>query len=448
MSKTGIHQLVILGFIALLAFGSAAAQTIDVPGVGADGELNLANCTGDHVINLDQAIDGTWNDPGTRPLRDTERPLWGGVGVYDKDKWAVVYDYTSISIPAGCRVVFENHKANPPVVWLVQGDVSIDGEVNLNGDDSQGDVAVVLTKPGPGGFRGARTNYGSTIGGAGLGPGGGAYNWGGGNYAGNASGPTPGVVYGNARVIPLIGGSGGGTRDGGNRGGGAGGGAILIAADQRVEVGSSGKLTARGGRGDRKDRDTGHGAGGAIRILAYEIDCAGDIWAHKVNESGSGASAGGDGRVRFEAFSILDNGSVTPDYTYQLLSENERAVLWLEDLPAEDPKPRAWVAEIAGQDATTKDPVASFGPGQADLNVANPTSDPILIVIKTEDVPTPAEAGPWNVLLRATTPTGGAHQEVQASFISTDGATGISTWHAEIVLKNGTSALQVRAYKP
>ena len=85
------------------------------------------------------------------------------------------------------------------MVWLVNGNVTINGNLNLDGKTPNPDP-LNLTEPGPGGFRGGGSpNYGN---GPGFGPGGGTN----GSY-------TPGTyfgTYGNPQIIPLIGGSGGG----------------------------------------------------------------------------------------------------------------------------------------------------------------------------------------------------------------------------------------------
>ena len=42
-----------------------------------------------HVVDLNEAIDGEWNAASL------------GQGVYDDSRWAVVFKYTSVNVPAG-----------------------------------------------------------------------------------------------------------------------------------------------------------------------------------------------------------------------------------------------------------------------------------------------------------------------------------------------------------
>jgi hypothetical protein len=53
--------------------------------------------------------------------------------VYDADKWAVVFKYTSVNILGGKKLTFKNHATRAPVVWLVSGNVTISGTVDLSG---------------------------------------------------------------------------------------------------------------------------------------------------------------------------------------------------------------------------------------------------------------------------------------------------------------------------
>ena len=158
-----------------------------------------------------------------------------------------IYQYTSVNIPANVTVTFIPNANNTPVTWLVQGNVTINGAITLTGQTSSG------TSPtggigGPGGGSGG--NGGSTPV-SGQGYGGGSANLG--KDGANASYATlgainnnqipPGLTYGNAFLLPLIGGSGGGGSSSG--GGGGGGGAILIAASGAISL--SGQVWSTGG---------------------------------------------------------------------------------------------------------------------------------------------------------------------------------------------------------
>lgn len=247
-----------------------------------------------------------------------------------------VFNYASVNIPTGVVITYIKNAANTPVTILSQGDVTVDGTIDvsatapLNSADMSG-----AGLGGPGGYNGGRggqpggglANWingyvGSNVGRAGIGPGGGApgavslstpgYLWwvgtntkaimagGGGafgsappspiafNYTqGSVCQTTPGVTYGNLTMIPLVGGSGGGGGVGGTvlpgTGGGGGGGAILIASSTTITVNgailanggipvSSGTLDGRGSRG-------GGGSGGAIRLIATTVSGNGTISA-------------------------------------------------------------------------------------------------------------------------------------------------------------------------
>ena len=140
----------------------AVRAAIIVPGAnGTDGALNL---TANTVIDLSQAVTGAWDNDNTANA---------GKGVYDPAKWAVVFKYTEVNIAAGATVTFKNHASRAPVVWLVSGNVKIEGSVSLNGQSAQ--PAPILPEPGPGGFRGgaATLALGSVTGSSGFGMGGG-----------------------------------------------------------------------------------------------------------------------------------------------------------------------------------------------------------------------------------------------------------------------------------
>src|SRR5690606_6802898 len=95
------------------------------------------------------------------------------------------------------------------------------------------------------------------------------YGTGGMSYASNPE--LAGLAYGNASIMPLIGGSGGaGGKSTHAWGGCGGGGAILIAAESTVTI--TGVLTASGGNsGGGGVTRGGGGSGGAIRIVGDVI---------------------------------------------------------------------------------------------------------------------------------------------------------------------------------
>lgn len=178
--------------LALALLATPALAQLNVPSDGSDGALNITTNT---VIDLSKASYAAWNQNNSTNA---------GNGVYDGNKWAVVFKYSSVTIASNATVTFLNHPTHAPVVWLVQSNVTINGNLSLDGSDWTGAYPdyLVPTEPGPGGFRGGA--YSSSGGSAGYGTGGGcnSVNCGGANY---------GSGYGNPQVIPLLGGSGSGA---------------------------------------------------------------------------------------------------------------------------------------------------------------------------------------------------------------------------------------------
>jgi hypothetical protein len=226
-----------------------------------------------------------------------------------------VYNYTRVSVGKGVNLSFASNTNNTPVVWLVGGDVAIDGAVTLSGKDG-GAVLQPGMRPagGPGGYAGGMggvaTSENMKSGEPGLGPGGGKpglienEDGGGAGFAVAGTGPLGGSAYGNPLNSPIIGGSGGGggaagpTNNGGN-GGGAGG-AILIAATGKISL--NGSILAAGGAGQvvATAGNGGAGSGGAVRLVANRVE-------------GSGAvDAGTTGRIRVEGFFVTLNGAFSP----------------------------------------------------------------------------------------------------------------------------------------
>ena len=286
-----------------------------------------------------------------------------------------VFNYSSVNIPSGGTITFIKNAANTPVTILSSGDVTIAGVIDVsatppaNPADTSGQGVA-----GPGGYNGGRGGQpggapatwvngytGPNVGRAGVGLGGGApgavrlsgYMWnvpeaavgGGGAYgtapaaAGGVCPTTPGVAYGNATLIPLIGGSGGGGGAGGpalpGSGGGGGGGAILIAASGIINV--TGSVLANGGASVNPGSTAsgrgaygGGGSGGAIRLIATTVSGNGAIsaaggasvseqWynstygAYEIcSSNGNGSNHGGAGRIRIEAENLLRTVASNP----------------------------------------------------------------------------------------------------------------------------------------
>lgn len=96
------------------------AQLI-IPSDGSDGSLIITSNT---VIDLSLATTGSW---------DMNNSAHAGQGVYDPNKWAIVFKFQSISVPihtneqgtvVGHYVTFKNHPSHAPVVWLVHEQVT------------------------------------------------------------------------------------------------------------------------------------------------------------------------------------------------------------------------------------------------------------------------------------------------------------------------------------
>ena len=236
-----------------------------------------------------------------------------------------VFNFTTISIPSGVIVRFTRNAANTPVTLLATASVTIAGTLEVSATNGGNVVDGTFLGSnagagGPGGFDGGSGANGvaAAVGGTGLGPGGGGPGAGAGYAAaGGVVSPTgmPGAPYGNAELLPLIGGAGGGGGDAAlgttSAGGGGGGGAILIA--------SSGTINARGGSGGGGNNPGGGGSGGAIRLVATTINGANgtlDVRGGSGNSGiGIGSGGGSVGRLRVEAYTnsaVLNVNAIAP----------------------------------------------------------------------------------------------------------------------------------------
>lgn len=436
--------------------GRAAFAAIVVPGAnGTDGALTI---TEDTVIDLSQAPTGTWDQDNTANA---------GKGVYDPEKWAVVFKYTDVTIASGKKVTFKNHATRAPVVWLVSGNVSIAGTVDLSGESvtSYNFDPILLkgggspSEPGPGGFRGGSGwQGGNSLNSAGFGPGGGRirttyYTKGYGSAGGygtssNTPWSTPaGQAYGNPSLIPLIGGSGGvGNREENSTGssGGAGGGAILVACQNSISF-SSGKIVADGGRAwQYAGPRNAAGSGGGIRLVCDSLIGGGALSA--VGGSGSdGAILPGNGRVRLERVLNTNTISVVPSPSVLDLAASSTAVLWA---PAGSPKAKVLSVNAA---SAPSDPKASFGTYAPD--VALPLGSTADVIVETENVEAASQ-----VIVRIT-PRNGMAVETQITNDATEvtavldttftpPSPGILRWKATVPTLPGHSAVQARIIRP
>ena len=279
--------LAALAVLALLVVGGPAAAQFTAGSDGSDGALDFTGrCSGTLL----------WDASETRPDGQVLDPEGDGI-----------FHFTTVTVPQGCTLrMLASRLGHKPIQWLVQGNVSISGDLNLDGTDghsNQEGVALRLPAvPGPGGFAGGLGSLGGNADEPGFGPGGGLPGRGGAHSGspGAAAGTSP--SYGNIFLLPLLGGSGGGGS--GGAGGGAGGGALLIASDTRINFPTNRDvfIRARGG-----DGVTG-GAGGAIRLMAPTISGRAFIDTCSLRSCGlTGNLVGEFGRVRIESNNLSSN---------------------------------------------------------------------------------------------------------------------------------------------
>jgi plastocyanin len=413
--------------IACLLSVAAARAAITVP--GADGSDGVLNITANTVIDLAQAVPAAW---------DANNTANAGKGVYDAGKWAVVFKYSSVTVATGATVTFTNHPSRAPVVWLVSGNVSIAGNVSVDG--GQWAVAPLLAEPGPGGFRGGMASYSTgPKAGAGFGPGGGFQQnnagYSGGYGTVGTGGALAGQPYGNPSLVPLIGGSGGaGDQEftTNREGGGGGGGALLIACTGTVTIGGEVRANGGAGRSVQFNVDAGGGSGGGIRIVCSDLVGAGRINA----TGGSGWQIGGLGRIRVERVVNTNTLQIIPDPSVVPLAANDTALLWP---PADAPEVK--IVSVGGA-AAPADPRASFGSAGAD--VALPETATTQVVIETTNV---EQASQVQVRL---TPRANANATVINAAVQTVVSTTplVVRWTATLPVAVGYSAVQVKVVRP
>lgn len=283
-----------------------------------------------------------------------------------------IYHFTTINIAAGVTVRLSGQVISGPVYWLASGAVKIDGVIDLNGETSLDARSYINngsrfpTPAGAGGYPGGIGHYLNSSSQPGSGPGGGlagvGEEWGGGaGYA--ISGRHRlhgGATYGNAFIVPLIGGSGGGgnfhypnfTSSFGG-GGGGGGGAILIASSVGITI--NGSITTNGGF----TSVGGGGSGGAIRLATPMISGAGQLTA-----IGSGNELSSYGRIRIEAFQHNFSGTINP--------APSRAAPFQLFLPA-TPPPTVRVIDIGGSSVNDK-PTNNFIAPDVTVSTATTTT--------------------------------------------------------------------------
>lgn len=337
-----------------------------------------------------------------------------------------VFNFTSVNIPNGVTVTFKRNATNTPAVILAQGDIVIEGTIDvsakppapLGGDLSDDGLPGV---GGPGGFDGGHgTIKGVTdaAAGDGLGPGaggGGAYRQRGG-CAGHATaavcGTRPGGAYGSSLLRPLIGGSGGGGHGGSEfgetttGGGGGGGGAILIATSGKIRVNGTVRANASFAGGSYAG---GPGSGGAIRLVADDIAGSGQLRAEAPSNDK------GFGRIRVEAEQF---GGLTSS---PALTLGQPTDLFVPGLPG------LAITSVAGI-AVPANPV-----GRSDVALAAATPNPAEVMLRTKGVP------PGTVVKVTMTPEFGAKTTVDSP--PTAGSLDDATASVSLDIPDGRSVL-------
>lgn len=443
MRYSSFPRLVLLASLGLFA-ATASVFGLTIPSDGSDGAFAPSSSI---EVDLSLATTGDWAMAGD------------GNGVYDPSQWAVVFKYSSVTIPAGVTVTFKNHPSRAPVIWLVEGAVTIEGTVSLNGQAGHAANALrTFAEPGPGGFRGGRGSDAATSAASGKGPGGSSL----GNTASHASsgagygapgetaltnwgGAAPGaagIVYGNEGVFPLMGGSGaaGSANGAWGNGGGGGGGAILIATPGIFTL--NGQIIANGGDGSGagfsgpggQNRASGGGSGGGIRLIADTLTGVGTLRALGGARGTGGVTTeggrGGVGRIRVETLnnSLVDLGN--PAFSLGLPESSPRIF--------RDPvTPTIESVSLAGE-SLPSDPRARMSFPETDLTLSEAGLKTLLI--EASYVPLDSDVT-VRVVRRS-----GADERFAASF--TGGTFEASTWSAVVDIAGGFSTVQVHATFP
>ena len=374
-TSTTIHRKSwVLLLIAMMTLTLNAAAQFSSGSTGADGPLDYSNVTAGSTVIFD-------------PTKFTAAPHPTGQNIYN---------FTTITIPANVTVVLSGQNLTGPVFWLAQGDVRINGTINLSGQAGSPittDVALrVPSIPGPGGYSGGVGGGGSanSPGTAGNGPGGGRP----GNFT--TDGHAIGGTFTGSATGPLVGGSGGGGGRGGindarfDGGGGAGGGALLIASSTSITV--NGVINANGGIGNSGFTCAGGGSGGDIRLAANSISGNGSVTATAGVANCAGRN-GTDGSIQFEAFQISGVSSGPG------AAQSAPGALFLPTVPVS-----IQVASVGGVNLPTT-PSGSFQTPDVVIN----SNSPVTVSIQTTGIP------PGTVLTLNVFSENGTFQTVQTS---------------------------------
>ena len=276
-----------------------------------------------------------------------------------------VKQFSSISIHQNCRVTFTPaggsfDSFSNPVRLIVSGDVTINGILDLDGEDgtvSTSTSSVAGGQGGSGGFDGGRSGLAgasSNPGGSGYGPGGG-YGTRVNSNSNCSSAARVGLIApaaSNIRNQLLIGGSGGG---GGCKyvshlagGGGGGGGALMVATSGTIII--NGTITALGGNGGyaySSAADGKSGSDGMVYLIANRIEGSGAIHASR---------------------SVVE----TLDYSGELTSSSPLSQIEFQRLEHSlTPAAQLQVSQIDGQTITTGAPLILSAAGEVTLQITS-----------------------------------------------------------------------------
>jgi hypothetical protein len=381
-----------MGITALLLLlpGSNIAQQI----------VDLCGCAGDPTLQPFSAGNPATYPPGTSGCSSA---CSSGSVILPLPPDGVLR-FSSFTVDGNFTIGFSRNAANTPVTILVSGNVLLRSTVGCclalhvsanNGSSASNGFAGVGGLGGNGGFRGGDGSAlginGFNIGGAGLGPGGGAPGT-------PTSGPTGGVFFGLPELVPLIGASGGGGGAGfgtstscAGGGGGGGGGGLLIVANGTFTIQEYDVLSQGGSAGSSANTTCAHGgaggAGGSIRLVASRFVQQGSFGGRLWAQGASGTQGGGngtDGRIRLES---LDASAQTT------FSSNPPAIRITGPGPVANPvSPTVKITGVGGQ-ATPAVPQGGYGtidivlpaPGVTSVDLATtgvPSGTTLLVTVK------------------------------------------------------------------
>lgn len=256
-----------------------------------------------------------------------------------------VLNYTTVNIPSGKTLRFKRNSRNTPVTMLTQGNVTINGGIELNAGLYPCSTGMCFDRrvSGPGGFNGGDSGR------PGFGPGGGIVS----------SDPNlqHGKWIGPLSLVPIVGGSGA------SNGGNGGGGAIVIAASTSINI-SGGGIYALGSITNYNDRC---GSGGAIRLVSNSIS----LTSGTLNATGCNSS---NGVIRVEATQLDIRGSTSPAATLSPINPTVTS----------SNSPQLTITSVGGYSVPS---YAGSRFDTVDLLLPNQLTDPINVVIQAVNIP-------------------------------------------------------------